>query len=108
MADRSLLDIDDMLDLGSSSALLDAVIRPIQHTDPADGNNVRIVVDFTFRLPPAVLDEIREMARNQGCTVNAMMAGLVDLGLQARGRPGIAARHPEYVAYLQRGRRGAL
>lgn len=107
MADRAFVDIDDVLDLGSAATLLDAVTSPPDQTMRADGKNVRVAVDFTFRLPPAVLDEIREMARHRGCTVNTMMAGLVDLGLQARGRPGIAERHPEYVAYLQRGRRGA-
>ncbi len=107
MAKRNLMDLGDMLDLKPAGTLLDELGERGASAPSDSGSQVRIAVDFTFRLPPAILDEIRDMAREQGVTVNAMMAGLVDLGLQARGRPGIAARHPEYIAYLHRGRRGA-
>ena len=107
MAERPIMDLNDVLDLESAGSLLDALTGLEGEAQPPDGPRARVAVDFTFRLPPAILDEIRDMARSRGCTVNAMMAGLVDLGLQAQGREGIAARHPEYVAYLQRGRRGA-
>ena len=107
MAERAMMDLKDVLDLESAGSLLDALTGLEGEAQPQDGQKAPVAVDFTFRLPPAILDEIRDMARSRGCTVNAMMAGLVDLGLQAQGRAGIAARHPEYVAYLQRGRRGA-
>lgn len=106
MVEKTATDLSDVLDLRVTDSLLDTMAASPDAAVLMDAGQARIVVDFTFRLPPAVLDEIRDMARDRGCTVNAMMAGLVDLGLQARGRPGIAARHPEYVAYLQRGRRG--
>lgn len=107
MAERTAIDLTDLLDLESTGSLLDGLSGRQGGAKPADGSTAPVAVDFTFRLPPAILNEIRDMARNRGCTVNAMMAGLVDLGLQARGRQSIAARHPEYVAYLRRGRRGA-
>lgn len=107
MAKRTATELWDVLDLGVTGSLIDTMATSPDAAVLVDAGQARIVVDFTFRLPPTVLNEIRDMARDRGCTVNAMMAGLVDLGLQARGRPGIAARHPEYVAYLRRGRRGA-
>lgn len=107
MAEPPIIDLKAVLDLESAVSLLDALTGLEGGAKPPDKRSAPVAVDFTFRLPPGILDEIRDMARNRGCTVNAMMAGLVDLGLQARGRPGIADRHPEYVAYLQRGRRGA-
>lgn len=106
MAERPIMDLKDVLDLESAVSLLDSLAGLEGDARLPHEQSASVAVDFTFRLPPAILDEIRDMARNRGCTVNAMMAGLVDLGLQARGRAGIAARHPEYVAYLQRGRRG--
>lgn len=104
MAERKGQALGDVLDLGPVRSLLDELAE----IEDATGQNKkdRSAVDFTFRVPPGLMDEVRDMARERGCTVNAMMAGLVDLGLQSLGRPGIAARHPDYVAYLRRGRRG--
>lgn len=107
MAKKGIQGLGDMLDLKPTGTLLDELGEREASAPSDSGSQARIAVDFTFRLPPAILDEIRDMAREQGVTVNAMMAGLVDLGLQARGRPGIATRHPDYIAYLRRGRRGA-
>lgn len=107
MAKRGEQDLGDMLDLKQTGTLLDALGGKIDPAASEGKAEARIAVDFTFRLPPGVLDEVREMARERGCTVNAMMASLVDLGLQALGRPGIAAEYAEYIAYLRRGRRGA-
>ena len=64
-----------------------------------------VVVDFTFRLPAALLEEIKTMAREENLSANAMVAGLVDIGLRQRGRQGIAERYPDYVSYLTRRRK---
>lgn len=108
MAKRWAQDLGEMLEQEAPVPLLDHLTG---RTDPdglAEHKTSPTVVDFTFRLPPTILNEIREMAREQGCTVNAMMAGLVDLGLKELGRPAITADdHAEYIAYLRRGRRDA-
>lgn len=66
------------------------------------------VVDFTFRLPRELLDELNALAREHRCTTNALVAALVDVGLRGRGRQGIAERFPDYVRYLRRGRARAV
>lgn len=107
MAERKGQSLGDMLDLGPVRSLLDELAGIEDATGQNKKDRSAVATDFTFRVPPDLLDEVRDMARERRCTVNAMMAGLVDLGLQSLGRPGIAARHPDYVAYLRRGRRGA-
>ncbi len=106
MTERKGDDLGDMLDLGHVRSLLDELAGIGDATGRRKDRSAG-VADFTFRVPPDLLNEVRDMARDRGCTANAMMAGLVDLGLQSLGRPGIVTRHPDYVAYLRRGRRGA-
>jgi len=62
------------------------------------------VVDFTFRIPPELHEEVRTMAAEMGTSANAVFAGLVDIGLKARGRRSISQLAPGYLEYLKRGR----
>ena len=107
MAKRGDPDLGDALDFKTAGTLLDELGDKDGQAPTKSKRKARIAVDFTFRLPPGILEEVREMARERGCTVNAMMASLVDLGLRELGRPGIAADYADYIAYLRRGRRGA-
>jgi hypothetical protein len=89
----------------SEEALLEVLRRPPGRVDLGQSSIALQVSDFTFRLPSSVLEVVREMARGEGLTMNAMMACLVDIGLQSRGRSGIPTEHPAYVAYLRRASR---
>jgi hypothetical protein len=82
----------------SDQALLSAVKAEEDKPEP-------IVIDFTFRLPRALLEEIKAMAREESLSANAMIAGLVDIGMRQRGRQAIAGRYPDYVSYLRRDRK---
>lgn len=84
-------------DPGPAGDLLSEVASPSRD----DGD----IVDFTFRIPQSVLDEAKALARELGCSTNAAFAGLVDIGLRSRGRPGINTLAPNYIGYLRRGRR---
>lgn len=83
-------------DIAAEGDLLSEVSMPLH------GNEE--IVDFTFRIPKALLDEAKTLARELGCSTNAVFAGLVDIGLRKRGRPGIKRLAPGYLAYLRRGR----
>ena len=105
MTDRNNRQSNINLGLEPTRYLLNELNPRLPPDRPSDGATV--VADFTFRLPVGLLNEIRDMARAKGCTVNAMMAGLIDYGLISEGRVGILEGHPDYVRYLQRGKRGA-
>ena len=83
-------------DIAAESDLLSEVSVPLAGDDK--------IVDFTFRIPKALLNEANTLARELGCSTNAAFAGLVDIGLRNRGRPGIKRLAPGYLAYLRRGR----
>jgi hypothetical protein len=96
-----VFDLHDVAGFGDDdepeSDLLSEVSAPLPNDDD--------IVDFTFRIPRALLNEAKALARERGCSTNAAFAALVDIGLRARGRSGIKRLAPSYIAYLRRGRR---
>lgn len=87
-------------------AVLPELLDIEETTDPFDQPNdsrksAGDIVDFTFRLPKGLLDEIKALGATEGRSANAMVAALVNDGLKKRGRAGIAGRYPAYLDYLK-------
>ncbi len=76
---------------------------------PEGGDNQSIasssrcdVRETRLRLPRKVIQELKQMADSTDKTMNALIAGYIDAGLKADGRPGIHERAPWFKEYLRR------
>jgi hypothetical protein len=96
-----IFDLHDVAGFGDDGEPEDDLLSEVSAPLPDDDD----IVDFSFRIPRALLNEAKALARERGCSTNAAFAGLVDIGLRARGRAGIMRLAPGYAAYLRRGRR---
>lgn len=58
--------------------------------------------EVRIRLPRAVVSELKRMADGDGTTMNALIAGYIDLGLTSDGRPGVFELASWFKDYLRR------
>ena len=62
----------------------------------------QVAREVRIRLPRAVVSELKRMADVDGTTMNALIAGYIDLGLTSAGRPGVFELASWFKGYLRR------
>lgn len=77
-------------------------------TDPAEIEQIiaaqksEIVREVRIRLPDVVVLDLKLQAHMEGTTMNALIAGYIDVGLKEAGRPGVFKRAKRFEGYLRR------
>lgn len=77
-------------------------------TDPMEveqfstSKKTEVVREVRIRLPDIIVLDLKVQAHMEGRTMNALIAGYIDQGLQQAGRPGVFARASHFENYLRR------
>ncbi|MBB3971832.1 hypothetical protein [Hansschlegelia beijingensis] len=80
-------------------------IRDVAERDPDLTAAIGAVDQLVVRTPRAVIDDLHDLARTHRVSVNAFVHHLLDVGLEAIGRPTIRDRAPAIARYLSRTRK---
>lgn len=80
-------------------------IRDVVERNPHLCAELGNVEQLVVRTPRAVFDDLHELARANRVSVNAIIHHLIDVGLEAMGRPTVRDRAPAIAHYLSRTRK---
>lgn len=67
-----------------------------------DAQKLEIVREVRIRLPDVVVMDLKAQAHLERKTMNALIAGYIDIGLKAVGRPGVFRQARRFQNYLRR------
>lgn len=75
-----------------------AALRSRASRPPREAEDVR---EVRLRLPAAVVEQLRDVARVERCSMNALVADYLDQGFRREGHKGIDELAPGFAGYLR-------